>query len=437
MVMYSPGRTSSYPDLPPSSGVRFHCLGGGDEVGNVGIVMEDPSGTRLLLDYGLAPTDPPRYPSEAPKVTDAVITHSHIDHLGMVPWIAAQHGTRLHGTSLTAAISEPMWHDCHKVSSIEGYPLAWDKRDIDSAVHAWTTHDWNTPWSHGPWSCSLHSAGHIPGAVMLEVDTGAHKVLFTGDFDTRDSPLVAGAVPRNVDILFLEGTYGGRSHPPQEEELDRFLARIDEVVKRGGTALVPAFANGRTQDVIMHLHAHRPHLDVHVNGMGKLIAQLQMEHPHLLRDPQSLQKAWSWVKRISSKSDRKRALAADVIVSTSGMLDGGPALWFLNRLRHDARNAVLLTGYQARGSGGRMLLDTGSIDIYGTRTKIDLDLDQFSFSTHAGHDELVAFAKATGAKHVVVYHSDPNHARPPLVAALEANGHTVHAPENGVPFVLE
>ena len=77
MVMYDPGRTSTYPSLPPEEGFRFHCLGGGDEVGNVGIMMEDPSGTKLLLDYGLAPTDPPRYPSEAPRVTDAVITHWH------------------------------------------------------------------------------------------------------------------------------------------------------------------------------------------------------------------------------------------------------------------------------------------------------------------------------------------------------------------------
>ena len=71
--------------------IRFHYLGGGDEVGNVGIVMEDPSGTRLLLDYGIAPTSPPRYPSEAPLVHDAVITHSHIDHLGMAPWLCAHH----------------------------------------------------------------------------------------------------------------------------------------------------------------------------------------------------------------------------------------------------------------------------------------------------------------------------------------------------------
>ena len=121
--MYDPGRTSTYPSLPPEQGFRFHCLGGGDEVGNVGIMMEDPSGTKLLLDYGLAPTDPPRYPNEAPRVTDAVITHSHIDHLGMAPWLAAQHGTRLHGSSLTAAISEPMWYDCHKCPPLKGIHL--------------------------------------------------------------------------------------------------------------------------------------------------------------------------------------------------------------------------------------------------------------------------------------------------------------------------
>jgi len=76
MVFYSAGRTSTYPEEPPKEGFRFHYLGGGDEVGNVGIVMEDPDGVRLLLDYGLAPTSPPRYPSEAPLVHDAVITHS-------------------------------------------------------------------------------------------------------------------------------------------------------------------------------------------------------------------------------------------------------------------------------------------------------------------------------------------------------------------------
>ena len=207
--------------------------------------------------------------------------------------------------------------------------------------------------------------------------------------------------------------------------------------QRGGTALVPAFANGRTQDVVMLLHKHLPHLDVHVDGMGKRVAKLQMEHPETLRDPKALQDAWSWCRRVSSKSDRKKALAADVIVSTSGMLDGGPSIWYLNRLRHDPKNALLLTGYQARNTGGRRLLEENRIPIFGNLTSIDLEIDQYSFSTHAGHSEIIQFAKDCEAEDVVIYHSDPTMARPPLAKALEENGHNVHVPENGISGILE
>ncbi|MDP6235267.1 MAG: MBL fold metallo-hydrolase, partial [Candidatus Poseidoniaceae archaeon] len=146
MVFYSPGRTSTYPKEPVEKGIRYHYLGGGNEVGNVGCVFEDKKGTRMLLDYGLAPTTPPRYPSEAPEVRHAIITHSHVDHLGMAPWLCSNHRTQLHGTALTAEISELMWHDCHKISSIEKYPLAWDKRDITTALDSWNIHQFNVPW---------------------------------------------------------------------------------------------------------------------------------------------------------------------------------------------------------------------------------------------------------------------------------------------------
>ena len=437
MVVYAPGRTSSYPNSPPDSGLRYHYLGGGNEVGNVGIVLEDPTSNRLLLDYGIAPTKPPRYPNEAPHVSNAIITHSHIDHLGMVPWLASNHNTTLHATDLTAAISEMMWYDCHKVSSIEGYPLPWDKRDIDLALSAWKTHPFNESWRQDDWKLELHKAGHIPGAAMLHVETPNKKVLFSGDFDTRDSQLTIGAKPVKSDVLFVEGTYGGRDHPPKEEENERFIERVIEVVNRGGTALVPAFANGRTQDVVMLLHKYLPELNVHVDGMGKRVARLQMDHPETLRDPSALESAWRWCRRVSSKSDRKKALDADVIVSTSGMLDGGPSIWYLNRLRHDRRNAILLTGYQARNTGGRRLLEEARVPIFGKLASIELDVDQYSFSTHAGHQEIVQFAEECQAEDVVIYHSDPNMARPPLVDALEANGHRVHTPENGIPGILD
>ena len=437
MVVYAPGRTSQYPEIPPERGLRYHYLGGGNEVGNVGIVLEDPSSNRLLLDYGIAPTKPPRYPNEAPYVSNAIITHSHIDHLGMVPWLASNHNTKLHGTELTAAISEMMWYDCHKVSSIEGYPLPWDKRDIDLALSAWETHSFNKPWKQDDWKLELHGAGHIPGAAMLHVETPTKTVLFSGDFDTRDSQLTVGAKPVKSDVLFVEGTYGGRDHPPKQEENERFIERVVEVTDRGGTALVPAFANGRTQDVVMLLHKHLPELNVHVDGMGKRVAKLQMEHPETLRDPTALESAWRWCRRISSKSDRKKALDADVIVSTSGMLDGGPSIWYLNRLRHNPKNAILLTGYQARNTGGRRLLEERRIPIFGKISSIDLEVDQYSFSTHAGHQEIVDFAAQCQAEDVVIYHSDPTMARPPLADALEANGHQVHTPENGISGILD
>ena len=437
MVVYAPGRTSQYPEIPPERGLRYHYLGGGNEVGNVGIVLEDPSSNRLLLDYGIAPTKPPRYPNEAPHVSNAIITHSHIDHLGMVPWLASNHNTTLHGTELTAAISEMMWYDCHKVSSIEGYPLPWDKRDIDLALSAWKTHSFNKPWTQDDWKLELHGAGHIPGAAMLHVETPNKSVLFSGDFDTRDSQLTVGAKPVKSDVLFVEGTYGGRDHPPKQEENERFIERVIEVTDRGGTALVPAFANGRTQDVVMLLHKHLPELDVHVDGMGKRVAKLQMEHPETLRDPSALESAWRWCRRVSSKSDRKKALDADVVVSTSGMLDGGPSIWYLNRLRHNPKNAILLTGYQARNTGGRRLLEEGRIPIFGKLSSIDLEVDQYSFSTHAGHQEIVDFATQCQAEEVVIYHSDPTMARPPLADALEANGHHVHTPENGISGILD
>ena len=436
MVLYTPGRTSTYPTKPVEGGIRAFFLGGGDEVGNVGCMFEDSKGTKMLLDYGLAPTDPPRYPHVAPPVKDAVITHSHIDHLGMAPWLCSNHRTKLHGTRLTAEISRMMWNDCYKVSRIEGYPLAWDKRDIDGAMASWQPHDLNDSWENNDWTLKLLGAGHIPGAAMLHVETETHKLLFSGDFDTRDSFLVNGAKPEKTDVLFVEGTYGGREHPNKEEEIQRFIERIVKVTERGGTALIPAFANGRTQDVVMTLHKHLPELDVHVDGMGKRVAKIQMDHPELLRDPVALNSAWNWCKRVSSKSDRKKALDADCIVSTSGMMDGGPSIWYLNRLREDPRNAILLTGYQARGSGGRMLLDKGKIPIWDKETTINLEVDQFSFSTHAGHSEIVDFASKCEAETVVVYHTDPTHARPPLVETLEANGHEVHTPVNGISINL-
>ena len=410
MVLYTPGSLSSYPDDPPKKGIRFHFLGGAREVGNVGCIIEDSAQTRVLVDYGLAPTKPPRYPAEAPAVYHAIMTHAHIDHIGMAPWLAT-YGTLLHSTHLTAAVSEIMWSDTYKVSDIEGYPLAWDKRDMEVALDSWMPHHFGEWFTVGGWSVRLHPAGHIPGAAMIEIRTPKTTILWTGDLDTRDSPNAPRAEPVKCDILCMEGTYGGRVHPNRGEEEGRFVARVLEVVSRGGTALIPAFASGRGQDILRILHKEAPGLDVHYDGMGTRVTREWLGCPEFIRDPNEMESAYRWARRVTGKSDRKKALRANVIVTTSGMLDGGPALWYLNRLRHDGSNAILLTGYQAEGSGGRRLLETGRLPIFGNQTRIPLEIDKFELSNHADHPSLCKFARECEPTHVVLFHADEGAAK--------------------------
>jgi len=160
-----------------------------------------------------------------------------------------------------------------------------------------------------------------------------------------------------------------------------------------------------------------------------------MDHPEALRDPKGLAKTWRWCRRVSSKSDRRKALEADAIVTTSGMLDGGPAIWYANRLRHSGNNAILLTGYQAEESGGRMLLDERKLKIYGDVVPIDIEVEQLSLSNHGGQKELVDFARACNPKHTVIFHAD-DESREALNILL-GEEMMVHLPPNQTEILLD
>jgi len=437
MVLYTPGSTSSY-DLTPieNDDLRYHFLGGGSEIGNVGCILEDATGTRIQIDYGFVPSNPPNFPEEAPPITDVILTHSHIDHVGLAPWLVASHDANLHCTKMTADLLEMIWRDTYKVSSIEGQPLPWDKRDLEEALDHIIIHPFNSWVEIGEWKWQFIPAGHIPGAAMIEIHTPKRKILWTGDFDTRDSPCVLGAQSIEVDILFMESTYAGNEQPNREEEVQRFINRIIEVVEHGGTCLVPAFANGRGQNILTYLWNSQLDLEVHFDGMGKKILNHFIDNSDYVRDVEKLKEIKRWARLVSSKSDRKKALDGDVIVTTSGMLDGGPSHWYLNRLRHDQRNAILLTGYQAENSGGRRLLDESRLEIFGKIVDINLQVDQYSFSTHSGHSQLIQFTKEVNPSDVILFHGNQNDGQELLKKELQDSGVTVHQPKNKRSYLL-
>lgn len=409
--------------------MKLRFLGGVNEVGRLAMLVES-GGARLLFDYGMSPSDPPKYPEEAPPVDAAFLSHAHLDHSGMMPWVAGKHGPPAVMTRPTWQMGELLAHDSLKVAKAEGYPAPFGKGDIRALEDSLTLGQYRDKVPVGSIETRLHSAGHIPGSTMYEV-LGERRLVFTGDLNTLDSHLVWGAHPVKCDTLVIEGTYAGREHPDRKTTEASFLAHCEEVADRGGLALVPAFAVGRTQELMMLLADSG--LEVWLDGMGREVTRILLDNPRFLRSAPGLEKALRNVKVVHSNHGRKLALEGDVIITTSGMLEGGPGLGYLDRMRHRSECAVFLTGFQMDGTNGRRLLDEGVVTFGdGATEAVRCQVQRFDFSAHAGHTELVDFIKASDPEEVVLMHSDH---RVRLAEVLQ-DRYKVLLPETGQDVVL-
>ena len=357
----------------------------------------------LLFDYGMLPAKPPEYPIPAPPVDAAFLSHSHLDHSGMVPWLTGHHGTDVFATPPTLDVAELLLEDSLKIAAAEGYPAPFTGEDLREAPRYFETIEFGETVEVGDLEVTFHSAGHIPGATMFEVN--AHEtIVFTGDLQTRSTDLVAGAKPVKCDTLVIESTYAGRQHPDRLKTEYEFLKLVESVVRIGGLVVVPAFAVGRTQEVLMCLA--RGKFETFLDGMGKAVNSIYVEHAGYVRSTKKLRQAMNRTQVVHSARGMDKALGAEVIVTTSGMLDGGPVLRYLDAIKDDPNGAVLLTGYQIPGTNGRRLLDEGVLEIHGALVRPKFQIRSFDFSAHAGHDELVRFVEGCDPKRVVLMHGD-------------------------------
>jgi putative mRNA 3-end processing factor len=392
--------------------MEIQFLGGASEVGSLACLFRNDSDT-MLLDYGMTPSKPPEYPRPSPPVDTVLLSHAHVDHSGMVPWLCGRHDTRVLATPMTFLVSEKLAADALKVAEYEGYPQPYQTEDIRRMRENFEPVSFGDVVKVGETEVRVHSAGHIPGASMYEV-LGRETVLFTGDIHTIGTGLVLGAQPVECDILILESTYAGRDHEARQKTEYKFLKKVEEIYNRGGKAIVPSFAVGRTQEVLMSLQKN--HFEVWLDGMGQAINRLYLDNPEYLRSAKKLRKAVRRTRMIRSPRARDKALRGDVVVCTSGMLDGGPVLEYINRVKRDKKSGILLTGYQVEGTNGRMLMDEGKIDLYGAKQDIDCEVCFFDFSAHAGHTQLLKFIEGCDPAKVVYCHGDNREA---LVSEVE------------------
>jgi putative mRNA 3-end processing factor len=260
------------------------------------------------------------------------------------------------------------------------------------------------------------------------VDDGETRLLYTADFHTDDQRLVAGTTARpDADVVVCESTYSDVDHEDRADVEERFARSVQETLWEGGTVVVPAFAIGRTQELLLVCEAYD--VPCYVDGMGKEVTEMLRHYPGFVRDADALRRAKSHARFVSNPGQRKRIAGENAaIVTTSGMLSGGPAMSYIPEIRSNPVNKITLTGYQVEGTPGRELLETGSAEIDGRMMPVSARVESYDFSAHADHDGLRSFLTSYDDATVFVVHGDRC---PAFAAELRADGIDATAPENG------
>ena len=265
-------------------------LGGGREVGRVGIFVELEN-KKILIDYGISPQSPPLYPIESPPVEHVILSHAHLDHSGMIPWICRRYNTKIFSTKLTKEISQILFYDSLKIADASGYPFPYDATDIEIANQNFF--EVERKINIDDLEINLYPAGHIPGSMIIKIN----DVLFACDINTIETRLLHGVKPVNCRNLFIEGTYAGVEHPDRRELEKKFIDDIEDVINSGGKAIIPAFAVGRTQEIAMILMDREK--EVWLDGMGYQISEIILENKKYIKSPERLRKAMSKINFVT------------------------------------------------------------------------------------------------------------------------------------------
>jgi len=410
--------------------VRAMALGGFKEVGRSCFLVQTQN-SKVLIECGINPVsnDPKKaYPmlnmmGFQPSELDAVIiTHSHIDHMGFLPYLFAYgYDGPVYCTPPTRDLIALLQQDYVNLANKSGGLKApYSKKDIQTELKHIITVGYGEVVDINPEiKMTLHNAGHIIGSsiVHLHIGEGTHNMVFTGDMKFGFTKLLNPAHTnfRRAESLFIESTYGGRNDVTKNRrEMELKLIRVlKETISNGGHVLIPVFAVGRSQELLLLLEQYLSHdssfnSPVYIDGMVLEASAIHTAYPEYLKE--SLQRRilsnnspFEWdkirVTKGESRSDITQNLPA-VFLAPSGMLSGGPSLDYFKMLAGDEKNAIIFVGYQSplslgskiqRGMKEIPILDeTGRTKVVEVKMRVETI---GGFSGHSDRSQLMAFMK--------------------------------------------
>ncbi len=413
-----------------------------------------------------------------PASVDAVLlSHAHVDHCGLLPLLYKDGcAAPLYATHATAEIACIMLADSarlqegdakfynkiHAAEHLTIEPL-YEEEDAKLAMAQFKPMNYGQAFSPIPGvTASFLNAGHVLGSsmVMLDVDSAAGKrrLLYTGDLGREETLLLEKpAAPKDVDYLVIESTYGDRLHEPLTDAAGQLTAVIKRAMAEGGKVIIPSFALERTQEIILILDKLRndksvPRIPVYVDSpMAVSLTEIFNKHKdgfffdvkfrdYANKDGDPF--GFDYISYLRTKEESQslnNKKGPMLIISASGMCEGGRVLHHLRNNIEKENTTILLVGYQAQGTLGRKLQDgLKKVKIFGLEHEVWARVETMhSFSSHADKNDLMAFIKAVNpARGTFLVHGDTE-ARAALSAALaEAGIKNVKSPMLGEEFEL-
>ncbi len=425
--------------------VRVTFLGGSREVGRSCYLLQTPE-SRIMIDCGVnvsnIQTSPYLYVPEVQPldmIDAVVITHAHLDHCGLVPYLY-RYGYKgpIYLTAPTRDLMVLLQKDFIDVAEREGIKPPYGSRDIREALKHTITLDYGVVTDISPdVRLTFYNAGHILGSAIahFHVGEGLYNIAFTGDFKferTRLFDKAATNFPR-LEALVMEATYGGSQdiQPSRKEAEERLIAVINETIKRGGKVLIPTFAVGRSQEVMIVLEEAirekklEKEITVYLDGMIHEATAIHTAYPEYLnsylRDLIFHQGLNPFISdsfvNVDSQSKREEVIndqSPAVILATSGMLNGGPVMEYFRYLAEDEKNTIVFVGYQAEGTLGRRIQKGWKevpFTVDGRRevVKVNMQVETVDgFSGHSDRRQLMGYIKALSSKpeKVVTIHGE-------------------------------